>query len=163
MIKMLSSLVLGCLIFAGSTSSAQIVCRTDSFDGSEKVYSVQENVGGVASLSLIKINEKNSIRFQVDVATDRLKKYNFSKEYAEIKINDAVYKMNIIRTREYKETDYGLYPIYSRSELSSEAVEALKSAQKVVLRYHRENGYQDLIEVPDSVLVEWKQVIATEK
>lgn len=152
------------MVINGNMCNAYIDRGEDSFDESVKIYSVQQKIGDIAQFNFFKTIEKTEkVHYQIYASSHLMKKNAFAKDFAEIKIDGSIYKIDVVRTEDYKDTDHGLYAISSTTQLSDEAVEALKSAQKVVLRYHRESGYQDLVEVPDSVLAEWKQVIATEK
>lgn len=79
----------------------------------------------------------------------------------EVKIDETIYKANVVETKDYKDLYYGVGDLVCESQLPEEAIEPLKSAEKVALRYHRENGYRDVVELPDDVLAEWKEVINT--
>lgn len=145
-----------------AVSYAYIDRRVDSFDGTVTTYSVWLELCDLAQLTLIKVNKKlEGVHFEIDIATDVLKKYDFSKDFAEIKINNIIYEMRVLKNQYYKDTDYGLYPISSNVQIPEEAIKPLKSAEKVALRFHRENGHQDVVELPDDVLAEWKEVINT--
>lgn len=147
-----------------SVAFAHITKRIDQFDESLRIRSVQQKIDNITQFNFTKTIEKSrNIYYQIYASSHLMKKNAFAKDFAEIKIDGNIYKIDVVRIEDYKDTDHGLYAISSTTQLSDEAVEALKSAQKVFLRYHRENGYQDIVEVPDSVLAEWKQVINTEK
>lgn len=160
--KLIAGFLVASLWGGCGSSYAYIDSRINSFDGIRKVYSVQQNIKGLTQLTLVKVIDKEDIYFEISIATDLMKKHDFSQEYAEVKIDGKIYKMGIIKNVKYKDTDNGLYSIESSAKLPNESLASLKTAKNVVLRFHRENDHQDIVDVPDNVLAEWKQVIATD-
>lgn len=163
--KVVVLLIMLCCLCSFQVSNAQIEKRIDSFDNTIRIFSVQQNIGQMkGQFNFIKIIAKNeAINYQLYASTEIGKKYSFSNDYAEIKINENIYKIKVLNSEDYNHTDNGLYDISLTVEIPNEIIDDLLASNKVSLRFHRENGWEDIVDLPDEVLNEWKQVIEMEK
>lgn len=156
-------LVLVCLVGVCSDSYAKIHRNVDSFSENIGLSSYNE-LDSIDSLQFYKIIKKNSGKeysLLLDSNT-RAERQLYSKEDAQIKIGGNIYPLKVIRT-EYKKFDYADDSAKVEVEIPQDIIEKLENTEKVSIRFFAEKGYDRTIDVPDSVLAEWKQVIATEK
>ena len=147
-----------------SIVNADIRKKIDSFDETRIIRSVNQKIGDLAQFNFTKnIGEKNSINYLLYASSHLMKNNAYTKDFVEIKIDGEIYKINVTKNIDYKDTDHGLYAISTTAQFTDESIKALKTASKVTLRFHRENGFTDVVQLPDNVLAEWKEVISTEK
>ncbi len=162
--KVVGLLIMLCCLCLSQVSYAEFDKRVDSFDETIRFYSVNQDVSDFVQLNFYKSFSKDKNEYyRIYAATHFLKKYDFSKDYAELKIDGNIYKVDVIKTEDYKYSNNGLYSISLTVEIPNEIIDDLLASNKVSLRFHRENGWEDIVDLPDEVLAEWKQVIEMEK
>lgn len=162
--KVVRLIIMLCCICSFQVTYAEFDKRVDSFDETIRFYSVNQNVNDFVQLNFYKSFSKDRNEYyRIYAATHFLKKYDFSKDYAELKIDGNIYKVYVIKTEDYKHSNNGLYSISLTVEIPNEIIDDLLASNKVSLRFHRENGWEDIVDLPDKVLNEWKQVIAMEE
>ncbi len=153
------------LYFLGTTSTsyAGIYRSTDKFDNSTRIASATANLFPFSNTRIVKIilDDINKYSIIVDKTLDDRKiieSNNYADDYAEIKIDDDIYKMKILSAYVSK---YSI--LYSEAELTDELVNKINIAKKVTIRFHKKDSTNDTLNLPDTVLNEWKQVINTKK
>lgn len=154
--------VLICFFGMCSVSLAYIDKRKDSFDGSIVVssYNKLETSEG---LQLYKIIKKEGIEYSVLISSNAVNKYDmYAKQDADLKIDSELFKAVVLKAS-IKRNDYSADRINVEICFTPEQIDKMKYARDVRVRVQKEDGGKKVINIPDSVLAEWKQVIATEE
>ncbi len=153
------------MVFSVGVCSAEIFQRQDEFTGGNTIRSnydikLEEQLEW---LSFYKNITKKTIRYGINADLMSFSR-NFGLSDKVIRFNidgDYTYDLLVLNWQEMKISADYLYMLNYSVPL--EAVDKLKNANRVALRFTRNNGFQFVYVLPDEVLAEWKQVIATEK
>lgn len=154
------------ILLLGNIACAEISQGTDSFTGG-KTYTSGYHFAKDESAYFGKILDSNSPIYKVSFWAKAMLGERYSKTPLEIKIDDMP-----IQTIEIKElpsipTDpfNKNAPVLIRVEASvpSNIVDQIKIAKRVALKVYKDKFSPIIIILPENVLVEWKQVINTEK
>lgn len=156
-----------CMVFVFALSglaSAEIESGLDKFTNNKEYFTIYE------------AGYKESVGFTKIIDTTPLCKITFSKnvpdenrytgKYAEIKIdNGLVENLEIVENTSMKT---GIYKssgdfIWCKALVPQDTVNRLLNAKRVALKVYLEKSPADIYVLPDSVLAEWKEVIATEE
>jgi uncharacterized protein YeeX (DUF496 family) len=159
-LKKVALILLLAMLLGIGVASAKILTNQDKFTGGTRYTSYNDNLKGVSSIGLHKIIDNQNVNYELNVSAYALPKENFSKEYAEIKVGQnlaikaEVKAVRLLPTLNYMSTDI---------KISDEAIQQILESERVALKLYVENGTPIVFVLPDNVLAEWKEVIATEK
>ncbi len=152
------------MLWGVTVVDAKIGRGIDDFDGSVSIAS-SNSIEADSWLSFRKKISDTSIEYFITSSSKTLRYINFSKEDAEIKINDLS-----IQRIPVKEVSSIPSPMNSQMSfinvtisVPAELVQQMASAQRLAVRIYKENSPPYVYVLPDPVLAEWQQVINTEK
>lgn len=167
--KRLALLVFCCILLSIGVCNAEIRRgKVDDFDGSLITSSVNHSIGKMDTLTFIKkyLNSKDIHNFYVNKNCVYEYQAGYAFEKAQLKIDEKIYELKILK----QNTNLASYSfgtaygnISASLDINNELIELIKFSQKVTLRLSDSDGIHDTIEIPNYVLNEWKQVIATEE
>lgn len=152
------------VLFGMTVASAEITRGKDTFTGAIIINSgVHEKTSELKALYFRKIPQLKNVDYQIEAVRINFKEFIFSDTFMEIKIDDSpiqelpvkeAKKMSLVR-----ESD-----IYSSITilLPDDIIPQINTAKRIALKFQTAAGPYVYV-LPDSVLAEWKQVIATEK
>lgn len=147
-----------------SIAKASISNDVDSFTG-EKIYrSVYkfEETGTKSSLAFKKIFNGNAVSYEVSTFEDNFTYVHFSKEPAEIKIDDKpVQTLQIKKTYSFPSSMSKISLIGAVAIVPEGMEEDIKTANRVAIRFYLDSGVTSTMIVPDNILKEWQEVINT--
>jgi len=161
--KLLLCFIVLCFVGTNSVSYAYIKRNVDSFDESVLLMSFnQPNISTGITFSK-RCFKEGEIKYNILLSSDASDKYDmYSKKDAEIKTDAEISEAKVINTK-IKRFTYSADLISSEVELTPALVEKIKDANKISMRFYKENGMANTINLSDNVLAEWKQVINMEK
>ncbi len=145
--------------------SAEINRNSDYFSGGVSISSHTTMTYPVDRLSLIKTTGSASTEYSIFAKVTSSKEFSLVKTFIELKIDDApTHSIDIREGSSLQATD-NRYMISSsiKVPLAPEYIDEIKNAKRVALRFQTLGGYTPIYVLPDNVLAEWKEVIATEK
>lgn len=152
------------MVWGMTIVDAKIGRGIDDFDGSVSIAS-SNSIEADGWLSFRKKISDISIEYFISSSSKTLRYINFSKEDAEIKIDDLP-----IQKIPVKEVSSIPSPMNSQMSFTNvtilvptELVQQMASAQRLAVRIYKENSPPYVYILPETVLAEWQQVINTEK
>lgn len=144
--------------------SAEILSGTDDFSqerwykSSNFIQSDKEWVG------LYKVFESNAVRYGILYSEEAMKQIKFSQKQADFKIDESIIKQVDVTKVSFTPTlTTGINRIGINVIAPLDLIEQIKTAKNVSMRFYKENGAPVVLILPEPVLAEWKEVIATEK
>ncbi len=159
------ALILSLIMLLGiSAVNAKIGQGVDDFDGSKSVSS-STSIEEDGWLSFSKKTSSTSKEYFISSSLKTLRYIKFSREDAEIKIDDLPVQKILVK-------DVGSMPSPLNSQIAfidvnigvpAEIAQQIVSAKRLAIRIHKENNPPFVYVLPESVLAEWKEVMATEK
>ena len=161
--KLLLCFIVLCFVGNSSISYAHIKRKVDSFDNSIRFVSYND-IDIINHIGLKKIYfSDGGIKYNIFLSSNASDKDDmYSKKDVEIKTDADISKVKVVDAT-ITRFIYSADIIDSKVELSPELVEKIKNANKISVRFYKENGMANTINLSDKVVAEWKQVINTEK
>jgi hypothetical protein len=159
------ALILTLAILLGmAVANAEIRRGTDKFSGGNVIGSYSNISDTVDSIVLFKIVTPTSVEYAISARKSTVKEYAFSKTFLELKVdNEISHKIEVQEVLSLP-TDKPFINWNSvKAPVSLEIIDQIKNGKRVALRFQVIGGYSPVVVLPDEVLVEWQQVIATEK
>lgn len=162
------ALVLLLIMFIGLTVvSAEIRRGKDEFTNGSIIGSyINVNTSGVIDgISLTKTVTSNSSEYTIIAKNTTLKEFAFAKTFIEIRIDENLtHKIDVEKVSSTRvpssSVDYRFSVVVPANE---QIINELKGAKRVALRFQCVDNFSPVYVLPDNVLAEWKEVIATEK
>lgn len=156
--KIISLLIFTFFVGISLSADAYISERRDDFDDSKHVESYND-VNYLDGIGLKKIITRNKdTQYVISLSSDvKNKEQRYSKKSVKLKMDDDIFEVKVLSSFQYSENISTC-----EVEMPVDLVPKLIAAQKVSMRFYRENGLVNTINIPDNVLAEWKEVIATE-
>lgn len=158
-------LFLCCMLLGGSICSAEIAKGVDQFTGGAKFISGMkgDDEATLRNLLFKKILSGNIKEYFVEADNFSYEDHALADNFIEIRIDDNPTYMCVKHAYMDVGPMEGKFLAMLTVKVPEEAIEKLKDAKRVALRFTRNNGFQFVYVLPDDALEEWKQVIATEK
>jgi hypothetical protein len=159
--------VLALVFFIGmATAHAEITRGVDAFTGGITINSASStpNHSDLDELVFRKIVNGGQNEYELWASRITSEKFMFSNAFVEIRVdNDPTIQISV--------KDYGVIGLadgYNKLShvtvpLSKEISEKITSASRIAIRFQTATGVPYVYILPDSVLAEWQQVIATDK
>jgi hypothetical protein len=158
------------LFFLPLNAEAKVYSKYDSFDNSQKVYSLVYDLGFFDKSLFTKFYPRPNKPDDVTMYLLSLTKISFKEWYffspkgSAVKIDGEIQELSTIDvSRDYKSTSYKPEMITSVMLNLTPLADKIKTAQTVVFRIYFDNQASVDLVLPDAVLAEWKEVINTEK
>lgn len=155
-----------CVLFGGGVSNAEISRGTDNFTGGDFIISgVDSNLssnGKVSNISFCKTISAEKVIYEIFVKSKGLDRFTVSREDLQMNI-DGRETYKIISTNRMDSVIGGDHVVALDYTVENNVIEKIKDSGRVALKFTQNNGSQFVYVLPDDVLAEWKQVIATEK
>lgn len=147
-----------------TVASAEITRGEDQFTGGRTINSVTSTPNPAELEGLVFRKFANTAPAEYELWANRVtaKSFLFSNTFIELRIDGiptkevAIKKNGLISLSDGKQYSHITVP------LSIEIIEQIKSAKRIALKFPTVNGAYVYV-LPESVLAEWKEVIATEK
>lgn len=151
------------MIMGMAVASSEIRHGIDNFTGGKR-YTSGNYLANQEWIGLRKLIDGNIVTYEALFSEEELKNTKFSSNSGEIKIDDNPVDMVVIKDISSNPTiNNGISFIRLTALITVEQVERIKNANRVALKFYKVNGNPAVIVLPDTVLAEWKEVIATEK
>jgi hypothetical protein len=158
---LLVGLMFVCQVNAGAT--AIVSKSTDPFEGDYSVFTTNDEPGPLKFMEFEKKVYPTYKKYEMKVTMPypwHMGEGYFVKN-VQIKIDDQIYQMNIMKQKTYVYDNTRNISFYS--EFPDVAVEALKSANQIMIRVVDSDDKKKIVDFPDSDIINWKDVINTEK
>jgi len=161
------------MLFGIAVAHAEITRVKDTFTGGHQIRSYVSVEKPVQTLSFIKIvgdgfttYEMSATRRTYDMPEMRRMgiKEAFAKTNVEVNIDGiSSYSIDIQNLTLKPTANSYIFTSGIKMVISNEISDKIKDAKRIALRFPIEDGTSIVYVLSDSVLAEWKQVIATEK
>lgn len=164
--KKLALLFICFMFVGGSFCSAEIVENKDNFTGGKLLISNTscklDMENKLKWFSLYKNINHNNVSYKLKASVTTYDKFTLSENKAEISLDTGnVFFLEVINRRDIPiDSKHNVAVNY---EISQEVIQGIRESNRVALRFTQNNGSQFVYVLPDSVLAEWKQVIATKE
>lgn len=145
---------------------AEIIKGTDSFSGEAYISSWQYPKPLLDTLNFHKdIKTDGEVSYTLSISQITSKDFVLEDFPIEVKIgNHAVQKLTDYRYKMTGPDSYGIkYNSMIDARFPAELAEMIKNAEKVAIRFEHAEGTRVPYVLPNNILSEWKEVIATEK
>lgn len=159
-------LLFSCCIMIGiSVCSAEIAKGIDQFTGGAKFISGTkgEDDATLGNILFKKIVTGTTEEYFIEADNEAYKERILADKSIEIKIDDnPICLLGNSNYKTYSPINWKMLAVLTVN-VPDNIIIKLRDANRVALRFTRNNGSQFVYVLPDNVLAEWKQVIATEK
>lgn len=159
------ALILALMILGTMAVSAKIGHGTDDFDGSKWTTSGTSLDSGGKWIGFQRKTNDIEKEYYISFSLKTFNYIKFSKDAAEIKIDNLPVQKLMVKDASSMPSplEAKMSFIDVRVVVPIELVQQIGSAQRIAIRIFKENSVPEVYVLPDAVLAEWKQVIATEK
>lgn len=155
---------MGCMLLVSTVASAEVKKGKDSFTNGINVGSYIQPENFFDTMFFIKTISDGTISYEFSISRIRGKNNILGDAPIQMKIDHyPVYELKHYR---YKVTGPDSYGVEYNSDIKvkfpSELANQIKEAKRVAIQYEDVLGMEWPYVIPDDVLAEWKEVIATE-
>lgn len=155
-VVMIISLMFVFQVNAGAT--AFVSKSDDPFEGDYSVYTTSQ----IDPFEFIQLEKKvypSYKKYETEITMPYY--YIYSAKSVQIKIDDGIYDLNILKQNKY--LDFDTRKISFISEIPASAIDAIKNANKIMIRVVGSNNEKYMVDFNAKDITDWKDVINTEK
>ena len=158
------------MVLGINTVSAEIRKTPDNFSGGVILRSNYLTIEDpIKAVGFDKIITPDSIEYELCIAEKMQRKFMFEDSIVEIKINNSdTYRITIKEADPFPFNNLvlginDLDPSGFKATIPDEVINEIETAEHVSFRLRDRSGMPFVFILPDKVLAEWQQVIATEQ
>lgn len=168
-VKRIILMVLCFMVISFSVCSAEIrKGQIDTFDNSFRINSLNHSIGDIEQFNFYKKKNELNVEYSFYIRKECLYEIQFGYiiDKFQIKINDDIYDLKVLKQNTQLNSysfGHAFGEIIATIDVKNELLNEFKNAKNIAVRLTYSDGTNDTANIPDEVLAEWKQVIATEK